>query len=326
MASCIPFRSIRHRVGWCLKKKHIVNCINEYPDVFAIMFHSCSDINLVNQLWKKHYIKRSQPKFLLMSHSLVLPARELQEQADYHHEVIDFERLKKDDINALLLADVVVAPSQNAMNSYWKELPVLLSKKKFRYITTGCAPLKYYDKTILRQKYNIKTKFVICYVGRHWKVKGYDRLVHIASHILQKRSDVTFLIGGEQNPAIKPLSHPRWVELGWVDSVEVFCCSDVFLMPNRESYFDLVIPEALSIGLKCVLSNVGGNIDFNRMCSNIGLFSSDAEAMEMIDAYLSLSEDERNRVSEELKECYQNQFNLEKFADSYIEFSETLGK
>ena len=46
----------------------------------------------------------------------------------------------------------------------------------------------------------------------------------------------------------------------------------------------------------------------------------------MIDAYLSLSEDERNRVSEELKECYQNQFNLEKFADSYIEFSETLGK
>lgn len=97
-------------------------------------------------------------------------------------------------------------------------------------------------------------------------------------------------------------------------------------MPNRESYFDLVIPEALSIGLKCVLSNVGGNIDFNRMCSNIGLFSSDAEAMEMIDAYLSLSEDERNRVSEELKECYQNQFNLEKFADSYIELSETLGK
>lgn len=50
-----------------------------------------------------------------MSHSPVLPARELQEQADYHHEVIDFERLKKDDINALLLADVVVAPSQNAM-------------------------------------------------------------------------------------------------------------------------------------------------------------------------------------------------------------------
>lgn len=323
-ASILPVRKIRHKVREYLYGRHIANCINACSGIVAIMFHSCSDINLVKKLWDKGYIKRNKPKFVLMSHSPVLPSFELQEQADYCKSSVDIVELKNADITALKLADLVIAPSKNAMNAYREEFPELMSQKDIRYIVTGCPPLDRFDKDEVRKKYNIKTKFVICYVGRHWKVKGYDRLLYIAQKILQMRNDVTFLIAGKQNPAIKPLFHSRWIELGWADPAEVFCCSDIFLMPSRESYFDLVIPEALSTGLKCIISNVGGNIDFSRMCSHIDLFSNDKEAIERVNQYLALPERERCNISKEIIVCYQKMFNLQSFAKSYIEFSASV--
>lgn len=324
LCSCIPSKNLRHKVRRYIQLRHIANCINKSSKSDFFMCHSCQDLNLLDRLWKDGFIKYKKPYFILMSHSPTLPSEELQESAHYQGNYIDFNALKLNDIAAFESANLIVSPSKNAMNSYYKDIPQILNTKQFYYITTGCQALKKHDKNEMREKFNIRTPFVICYVGRHWKIKGYDSIKIIAEKLLSERNDVTFLIAGKQNPTLPPLIHPRWIELGWANSAEVFSCADIFLLPSRESYFDLVIPEALSVGLKCILSNVGGNIDFHEICPEIDIFSSNEEAIKAIHSYLSLSLSVRSEISSRLIDCYYNVFSEQQFAERYIEFSNQL--
>lgn len=323
-ASCIPIKHLRHKTRKYIEKLHIASCINSKPSSTFFMCHSCYDLNLVNNLWKNGRIRHNRPRFILMSHSPTLPSTELLEIANYSGKKINFSTLLEEDIKAFSLAEIVVSPSENAMNSYRKEAPNILHSKFMYYITTGCPALRRHDKIMMRKKFHVHTNFVICYVGRHWFIKGYDRLKEIAQQILSIRNDVTFLIAGNPNKAIPPLEHPCWIELGWADSSEVFSCSDIFLLPSRESYFDLVIPEALSTGLKCIVSNAGGNIDFHKICSDIDIFSTNSEAIEKINSFFSLSEIQRSQISEILKIQHNTFFSLDQFAFGYLNFFNSL--
>jgi glycosyltransferase involved in cell wall biosynthesis len=110
----------------------------------------------------------------------------------------------------------------------------------------------------LLNKYNIPSGSLrVCYIGRHNEVKGYAFLRKVAKEIW-KKEDVYFIVGGTQAP-LKGLNDKRWIELGWVKTPELLNCIDVFILPNKETYFDIILLEVLRQGVPVIISKTGGN-------------------------------------------------------------------
>lgn len=176
----------------------------------------------------------------------------------------------------------------------------------------------------LRKKYNIKTPYIISYIGRHNKIKGYDLLKDIAEKVLAERDDVTFLIGGKLSPDIEPLNHPRWIELGFVNPPDVLSISDCFILPNRQTYFDLVLLEVMSMGVPVFASATGGNKSVYEATNAINLYKDIDECVEQITAYLDLDEDKQLALKEKTLQAYCENYTLEIFAKNYVKMIESL--
>ena len=90
-------------------------------------------------------------------------------------------------------------------------------------------------------------------------IKGYDRLVKIYPELKQRGIEV--VVAGGKGGIAYPLDS-GWHELGYISDVpNLIHASDVIVIPNRNTYFDLIILEALSQGRIVISSNTGGNID-----------------------------------------------------------------
>lgn len=62
------------------------------------------------------------------------------------------------------------------------------------------------------------------------------------------------------------LKDSRWKEVGWTnDSQSIIAASDVFVLPNRETYFDIIMLEVLSCGKIVIASRTGGNKYFEKI-------------------------------------------------------------
>ena len=61
------------------------------------------------------------------------------------------------------------------------------------------------------------------------------------------------------------LKTDHWIEVGWTnDPHSLIAASDVFVLPNHETYFDLILLEVLSLGVPVVMSRTGGNKFFEQ--------------------------------------------------------------
>ena len=100
----------------------------------------------------------------------------------------------------------------------------------------------------------------------------------------------------------------------------MIAASDVFLLPNRETYFDLILLEVLSLGVPVVLSNTGGNKYFKKFQTKGLLFYSTLdEARENLRYLKSLSREARTAAGKELSELFQKHFSVEPFTRKYLE-------
>ena len=175
-----------------------------------------------------------------------------------------------------------------------------------------------------REKYNITTPYIISYIGRHNKIKGYDLLKEIASRILAKRDDVTFLIGGKVSSDIQPLNNPRWIELGFVNPPDVLSISDCFILPNRQTYFDLVLLEVMSMGVPVFASATGGNKSVYNTTKAINLYSDIDECVEQLNLYLDADGNTKEQMRKNTLQAYGDNYTLEIFAKNYVKLIESL--
>lgn len=330
LVQLVPFSSLRRKWRKRLEPKAGYDVTEEMPVCFkkildkydfqTVTCHGCKDT-----VWLKQYIKKRglKAKVLQMSHSPVLPSKELYSfllpvNPDTAREQLavwqSFEH------RAFEAADVLLAPSSEALDTYRQDAAYfndLLKRKSVKFLPTGCAELPVSNKDALRQKYGITTPFVICYVGRHESVRGYDRLKEIGRRVLETRQDVTFLIGGALGNELKPLVHPRWIELGWTNPAEVFSASDLFVSPGRQVYFDLILLEALSAGKNVLAAAAGGNISVWRQTQALELFKNEEECIEQINHFLGLDESARAALSLRARAAYEQYYTLDAFASNY---------
>lgn len=253
---------------------------------------------------------------------------------EYQRHSIIYNQLSELEARAYNLADYIVFPCEEAEEpcinnwSLYREIKEK-NKQKYRYILTGTGlPLKTLNREEVCQKYNIpEDTFIINYVGRHNSTKGYDSLLKIGEKILEKHKNVYFLIAGKEGP-LYGLNHERWIEVGWInDPGTYYSSSDIFILPNKETYFDLVMLEALASETVILASKTGGNKYFEKYNSDgIVLYSDIDDAVAKLDALLNLGHKKLKELARSNTEVYQSQYTVQKFAKGYLSLWKSLAK
>ena len=273
---------------------------------------------------------------ILTSHSPKPFTLEIYEEMLTKFERKVFNKMYKKLINienyAFNRADYIIFPCPEAEEPYynnWNEYKEIKekNKNKYKYLLTGtkeCIAKKTGKE--VREEYNIpENAFIISYVGRHNSTKGYDTLKKIAEEILKRNNDVNFLIAGKEEP-LQGLNNKRWIEVGWTnDPHSIISASDFFILPNKETYFDLVMLEVLSLGKIVVASKTGGNKYFEKFKSDgILLYDGIKEAIEKIEKIIKTSKDDRKKLEIENKKIFNKYFNNKVFCDNYLKLLEEI--
>lgn len=321
--------NIRHYKSIMNGKKENNNI--EFNNYKFIHFHSTFDMYSV-----KDTLVNYKGKVILTSHS---PKPAYQEVIDSCIDKYTINSIKEKynnlaqvDEYAFNRADYIIFPCEEAEEPYYNQWDKYKSikeenKTKYRYIPTGIIECKAkVSKDEIRERYNIPSDaFLISYVGRHNEVKGYDRLKEIATKILKDNKDIYFIIAGKEEPLYK-IENEKWIEVGWTnDPHSIIGASDLFILPNRETYFDLILLEVMSLGVPILASYTGGNKYFKKYeNSGMEFFENEEDAINKIINFSQLSKNEIENIGNKNKKIYEQDFNEEKFAKNYIELIETL--
>lgn len=161
----------------------------------------------------------------------------------------------------------------------------------------------------------------VCYVGRHCAVKGYDFLKAIAAEAFSMNLNVSFIIGGSLN-GISKLTDNRWLELGWVNTVNLLREIDVFILPNQQTFYDLILLEVIRSGKPVLLTSTGGNKYFEKYQSP-GMFYCDygnvEQACEQLKKLIAYKEHDKLPVlGEANRHLYEKTSTLPVYVEKYL--------
>lgn len=315
------FKHIRSALRILSQTKTSPVDLNQYD---AVHFHRTSDV-----YYLRNELRGYKGKVILTSHSPQPLGYEIVESSSPFELKLfgkKYERLIEMDRFAFERADNIVFPCETADEPYlnsWQDYHRIKMEKSdaYRYMLTGTvAANPKRTKEEIRKMYSIpQNAFVISYVGRHNEIKGYNRLKMICKAALDKYPDAYVLVAGNPGP-IPPLEHERWIEVGWTnDPHSIVAASDVFILPNKETYFDLVLLEVLSLGTLVIASNTGGNKYFEQEKGcGIMLFDSDEDALIALDGIKKMHFDEMRALCDRNRQLFQTKFTTAAFSKAYL--------
>lgn len=302
------------------KRKHFSQIdLNKYD---AIHFHFTEDVYAV-----RDSLMDFKGKIILTSHSPTVASKEYTSDFSAFEKLLFgwvYKKLIIMDRYAFKKADYVIFPCEESMEPYfedWDEFKNIINKKRLFYLETGIYPkIVYSSIEETRRKYNIPTDaFVISYVGRHNTIKGYDILKKMGENILKKYKNVYFLIAGKEIP-LKGIKHNNWIEVGWTDTPQdIINASNLFILPNKKTYFDLILLEVISIG-KCVLFSYTGGNKYIYKLNTGGMFKYDTleDANKELDRIIKEDITKINQLGKLNYDIFNQRFNQEKFYENYL--------
>lgn len=303
---------------------------HDYINQFDILhFHETNDI------WHYlHLLNNFKGKILLTSHT----------PKPYHLELIEdvwnispadlskkmFNKLEQVDWFAFEKTNIIVSACKEATESYhsfWPEFSNITRHKKFHFIPTGIKKqIASTTATDIRKQFNIpETAFVFCFTGRKSEVKGFGLLVDAAKIILDKNTTAYFFIIGNRD-SLPAMKNTRWIETGWTDDPQSFIsASDLVVIPNRHTYFDLSVLETLSLSKPMLLSYTGGNKYFKQFQSP-GIFYHNPDTESLVNEMMNCI-NKKEILSDgglENEKLYEKYFRCEPFAKNMIDFYNNL--
>lgn len=248
-------------------------------------------------------------------------------------------KLQPKEIQAWKLADKIMFPVKDASEVYYSDKIlkdyIISNPDKFVYCPTALYDQPSNDsiqEINMREKLNIPTdSFILSYIGRHNTIKGYDQLLNIGKTLLKEHPNLYIVVAGNQGP-LKGLSHPRWIELGWVNyGRQIINQSDAFILPNQQTYFDIVALEVLREGTPLILTLTGGNKYFNNFDAKEkqGLFfydySSPEQVLKIINALLSSKQsNEIYKMRQANLNLYRSNFTMPIYISNYTALIKTM--
>lgn len=293
----------------------------------VIHFHSTIDLYKCRKSLKKYngYV-------LLTSHSPEawhLEAIELIKKLYIPFKKKIKKKLEKVDEYAFEKCDFVVFPCKDAMEPYlhtWSYFNNHYDEiiKKTKFVLTGIQKPGRIVPENLDVSFN--NKFKVCFIGRHNEIKGYDVLLN-AAKILNDQKDIQFIIAGKEGPIYHSPELENWTELGWTNNpLGVIKSCDVFVLPNRETYFDIVLLEALAIPTVVLISDSGGNKYFKKFNSNAITYFQTGNSYDLADKICQLKSEKKTFAyrKKEAMEIFDANFTAEVFAHNYLELIKSI--
>ncbi|RSK28250.1 glycosyltransferase family 1 protein [Bacillus sp. HMF5848] len=121
-----------------------------------------------------------------------------------------------------------------------------------------------YDKTIVREKFNISEKYILTYVGRLAPEKDVQLLPTLARSIPDYlRNEVHWLIVGD-GPSKEEIMKDAPINMTFAGYqsgkglAASYAASDLFVFPSTTETFGNVVLEALACGTPAICANAGG--------------------------------------------------------------------
>lgn len=241
----------------------------------------------------------------------------------------------KKEITAYDAADYIMFPVEQSREPYINRSKLYKiafdffeKNNKFFYVPTCLnSTVKNENNNHVLDKYYIpEDALKVCYVGRHSEIKGYDTIQQLAKQTWLENINVYFIIGGKEEP-IKGLRHPNWIELGWVDTQSLLNEVDCFILPNKDTYFDLVLLEVLRQGTPTLLTKTGGNKWFENKTDGLFFYERD-DSLAAKGIIFNLVIMKKNGVLSKLRksntEFYRQNFGMDTYINQYISYLKQL--
>lgn len=162
-------------------------------------------------------------------------------------------------------ADYLFACSKEA--GEWLFGKKAVKKDNFKVIYNGIDCERFHfneqDRVLIREKYGIKDNFVVGNIGRHTLSKNPLFMLEIFSEIYKRDNNARLLqVGqGEMTEQMKQKCHDLDIEQAVIftgvhnDVEKYYSAMDVFLFPSLWEGLGIVVVEAQTNGMQCVVSN-----------------------------------------------------------------------
>ena len=175
----------------------------------ARLFHvhtTLDCIKLHNQLTVEG--RRHEVKIILTSHCAESPAREWADMSfskcgDSILAEAVFANYRLMDRLAFIFADALLFPCKEALETYEVHDHGFPERSKAQaplLSADGCGDSEEERACRPKGKFGLSDRFVVCYLGRHNAIKGYDFLERAAAQLLVRKRDISFLIAGRPGP------------------------------------------------------------------------------------------------------------------------------
>jgi glycosyltransferase involved in cell wall biosynthesis len=227
---------------------------------------------------------------ILQPHCPELPSQEIASQPRFSDSDVKWSVEAERD--AFARADIIILPNSYTMEIY---KPLITSKSRIYYLLSGAQ-----QRNCLH-KYPLNDKIHLLYIGRRNHIKGFDIVLDGFQQAYTSRKDIELILVGK---GIK-IDEEGIYDIGFTDSVHdwVYSC-DYVINCNRQSYFDLSILEALSIGIPIIMSCTGGHKQF-QMNKTKGIIDVGRPSSKNIAKILLSSEVKKKEFNKE--QCDSNQ-------------------
>ena len=286
---------------------------NQYD---MIHFHTTEEMYL-----ERNNLKGYKGVVVLTSHSPKVAYKEIIEDIVPENEYLRyktlFEQAAEFDEYAFQRADYIIFPCPGAEEPYYHSWPLyekIRDEKKIRYVPTGIWPVECKkSREEIRKELNIPLDAVVlAFVGRHNEVKGYDLLQEIFAKL-----DNVYVVCCGRVGSIQPPKSERWIEVGWTtDPYSYVGASDIYMLPNRETYFDIAMLQTLSVGKCSVISNTGGNKEFVNT-PGVKLYDSIDEAILQVKLISEMDIEKRKELEELQRREFFEKYSIDVFYKKY---------
>lgn len=157
-----------------------------------------------------------------------------------------------------------------------------------------------YDAEVIREKYNIKEKYILAYVGRIAKEKDVLLLPEIAEKLPNHVKDnVHWLIAGDGpvKDELEQMAPSNMTFAGFVEGenlANIYAAADLFVFPSPTETFGNVVLEALACGTPVIGADAGGVRSIVKSGIN-GILCEEKDSTDFVQAIVSLLSREKAR-------------------------------
>jgi len=224
-------------------------------------------------------------------------------------------------------SDSITAPSRHLK----KAAEMQGCNKEIEIIPHGISSKEKRIKVDIRKRHDIKNNEKIVFsLQRLDSIKGLEYLADAISYVLDKETDIKFIIGG-RGPKEKKLRRKcrslgienNVIITGFIKDEELpnyYKSADLFVLSSLYEAFGVVYVDALSFGVPVVTTRCGGSEDIINEKNGILVPKKDAKALS--EAILKALDKKWNK--KQIKEEAKKRYNYENIVKKYLSLYNSL--